>query len=53
MEPVVINPQWCKGCGICQGACPKRGVTIAGFTYDQIEAQIDAAFDEAAKAEGV
>lgn len=53
LKTVMIDQVRCKGCGICQGACPKRGVTVAGFTYDQIEAQIDAAFDETASAEGV
>ncbi len=42
-KSVTINQALCKGCGICQGTCPKRGITISGFTYDQIEAQIDAA----------
>jgi heterodisulfide reductase subunit A len=41
-KTVTINQVLCKGCGICQGTCPKRGITVAGFTYDQIEAQIDA-----------
>ena len=40
---MTIDQVLCKGCGICQGACPKRGVVISGFTYAQIEAQIDAA----------
>ena len=42
-KTVTIDQVLCKGCGICQGACPKRGVVISGFTYAQIEAQIDAA----------
>jgi heterodisulfide reductase subunit A len=47
LKTVAIDQVLCKGCGICQGTCPKRGVTIAGFTYDQIEAQIDAALMDA------
>ena len=42
-KTVTIDQVLCKGCGICQGACPKRGVRISGFTYAQIEAQVDAA----------
>ncbi len=45
-KTVAIDQVLCKGCGICQGTCPKRGVDVAGFTYDQIEAQIDTALCE-------
>jgi len=40
---IVVNKAQCKGCGICQGSCPKRGVSIAGFTMEQVSAQITAA----------
>jgi heterodisulfide reductase subunit A len=50
LKTVTIDQVLCKGCGICQGACPKRGVIIAGFTYDQIEAQVDAALAETTEA---
>ncbi len=40
---VTINKAHCKGCGLCQATCPKRGVLIAGFTFQQIESQIEAA----------
>ena len=54
LKTVHIDQVQCKGCGICQGTCPKRGVDVAGFTYAQIEAQIDAALDvTAALEEGV
>lgn len=46
LKTVHVDQVLCKGCGICQGACPKRGVDVAGFTYAQIEAQIDAALDQ-------
>lgn len=51
LKTVYIDQVLCKGCGICQGACPKRGVDVAGFTYSQIEAQIDAALDETSRLE--
>jgi len=43
---LVINKALCKGCGICQGTCPKRGIAVAGFTYEQLSAQVDAALSE-------
>lgn len=51
LKTVDIDQVQCKGCGICQGTCPKRGVDVAGFTYAQIEAQIDAALDATAPVE--
>ncbi len=38
-----VNKAQCKGCGLCQGTCPKRGVHVAGFTMQQISAQVKAA----------
>jgi heterodisulfide reductase subunit A len=40
---VTVNIAQCKGCGLCQGTCPKQGIAVAGFTFTQIESQIDAA----------
>ena len=40
---IMVNKAQCKGCGLCQGTCPKRGVHVAGFTMQQINAQISAA----------
>ena len=42
----VINRALCKGCGICQGTCPTRGIAVAGFTYEQLSAQVEAALAE-------
>ncbi len=39
----VINQALCKGCGICQGTCPKRGIAVAGFSPEQLSAQVEAA----------
>jgi heterodisulfide reductase subunit A len=40
---ILVNKAQCKGCGLCQGTCPKRGVYVSGFTMRQISAQIQAA----------
>ncbi len=40
---VEINLAQCKGCGLCQATCPKDGVYVAGFSLEQIAAQVDAA----------
>jgi heterodisulfide reductase subunit A len=33
----------CKGCGVCQATCPKKGIFIRGFKLEQIGAMVDAA----------
>jgi len=40
---VEINLAKCKGCGLCQATCPKDGVYVAGFSLEQIAAQVEAA----------
>jgi len=40
---IATDKALCKGCGICMATCPKRGVDVAGFTMNQISAQIDTA----------
>ncbi len=42
-KTVTINSAQCKGCGQCQGTCPKRGVYVAGFTMEQLSSQVKAA----------
>jgi heterodisulfide reductase subunit A len=32
----------CKGCGLCEATCPKEGITVHGFTMEQLQAQVDA-----------
>lgn len=27
---VLINKEWCKGCGICTALCPRRVLTLDG-----------------------
>jgi len=33
----------CKGCGVCQATCPKKGVYIRGFRLEQLGSMVDAA----------
>ncbi|OCC15202.1 CoB--CoM heterodisulfide reductase, subunit A [Dissulfuribacter thermophilus] len=42
-KSININKAQCKGCGLCQGTCPKEGVNVAGFSMEQLRAQIKAA----------
>jgi heterodisulfide reductase subunit A len=35
----------CKGCGICEATCPKKGVFVHGFTNEQLRAQMHAALE--------
>ena len=27
-KELVINPEWCKGCGICAAFCPKNVLSV-------------------------
>jgi heterodisulfide reductase subunit A2 len=42
-KTVEVNQVLCKGCGSCMATCPKQGIFVAGFTLEQLGAQIDAA----------
>jgi len=42
-KTVEVNEILCKGCGSCMATCPKQGVYVAGFSLEQLGAQIDAA----------
>ena len=36
----------CKGCGVCQATCPKKGIFVRSFKLEQIGVMIDAALEE-------
>jgi heterodisulfide reductase subunit A len=42
-KTVEVNQAICKGCGSCMATCPKKGIYVAGFTPEQLTAQVDAA----------
>ncbi len=42
-KTVEVNQVLCKGCGSCMATCPKQGIYVAGFTPEQLGAQVDAA----------
>ena len=45
---IATDPALCKGCGLCAATCPKGGVTVHGFTLDQLKAQVAAALEDVA-----
>lgn len=48
-QHAVVKAARCKGCGACQATCPKEGISVAGFTYRQISAQVKAALSDGEK----
>jgi heterodisulfide reductase subunit A len=42
-KTVEVNEVKCKGCGSCMATCPKKGIEVAGFTLEQLGAQVEAA----------
>ena len=36
-----VNPTLCKGCGTCVAACPSGAITGHGFSYAQINAELE------------
>jgi heterodisulfide reductase subunit A len=37
----------CKGCGVCQATCPKKGIFIWSFKLEQLSAMVEAALEVA------
>ncbi len=44
-QKLVVRAAKCKGCGFCQATCPKEGISVTGFSYRQLSAQVRAALD--------
>ena len=41
-KTVESDPVKCRGCGVCQATCPKKGICVKNFTLEQISAMVDA-----------
>lgn len=44
-KTVEVNESACKGCGVCQATCPKKGIFVRGFKLEQIGAMVDACLE--------
>jgi heterodisulfide reductase subunit A len=44
-KTVQVNEAACKGCGVCQATCPKKGIYIRGFKLEQIAAMVEACLE--------
>ncbi len=44
-QKLVVRPAKCKGCGACEATCPKEGISVTGFSYSQLAAQVRAALE--------
>ncbi len=42
-KTVEVDETACKGCGVCQATCPKKGIFVKGFKPEQIAAMVEAA----------
>jgi heterodisulfide reductase subunit A-like polyferredoxin len=44
-KTVEVDESACKGCGVCQATCPKKGIFVRGFKLEQIAAMVNAALE--------
>jgi heterodisulfide reductase subunit A len=44
-KTVEVAEAKCKGCGVCQATCPKKGIFVRGFKLDQLMAMVEAALE--------
>ena len=42
-KTVESDPAKCRGCGVCQATCPKKGIFVRNFRLEQISAMVEAA----------
>ena len=42
-----ISESACTGCGACLASCPKDALDLKGYTNDQLEAEVEAALEDA------
>ena len=36
---MVVNHDWCKGCGICEAFCPKSAISLNGYNKAIIDGE--------------
>jgi heterodisulfide reductase subunit A len=46
-KTVEVDPSLCKGCGVCQATCPKKGIYVKNFKLEQLSAMVNAALEVA------
>ncbi len=42
-KTVESDPAKCRGCGVCQATCPKKGIFVRNFRLEQLSAMVEAA----------
>jgi heterodisulfide reductase subunit A len=42
-KTVESDPARCRGCGVCQATCPKKGILVRNFRPEQLSAMVEAA----------
>ncbi len=42
-KTVESDPAKCRGCGVCQATCPKKGIFVRNFRLEQISAMVEVA----------
>jgi len=42
LKRIETDKALCKGCGLCAATCSKRGVSVHGFSMEQLKAQVNA-----------
>ena len=42
-KTVESDPAKCRGCGVCQATCPKKGIFVRNFKVEQLSAMVEAA----------
>jgi len=44
-KTVEVNESACRGCGVCQATCPKKGIYVRGFKLEHFSAMVNAALE--------
>lgn len=41
-----VEEALCQGCGVCMAICEEKAINVAGFTYEQLSAQVKALLED-------